>query len=333
MTDDLFYIRRQKKEQRRREKLEKKTQQKNRNSPFSVAPAASAEASSVEASAEAPTARPTVCITTATAIATAHSSGIHAYTHTPENALMAAAKRIERQRKLEEQKKVASTSAEELQKTHLNSDSKNTFRRVNMPLELADSNSGPDIYLPRQQASCRVRWKGEASQEQEYEPLDLLALARVDLVEAARRLEKKRAREAEEQEERKRPRNPIALAKQEILDKDTNPVQSRPIMNDNDRPSDVSSSASIRTTKVENDEEEECKLFPQLEGSIFSLEKLEPFPLPTGSQDADATQHELPAALNRYLKPYQREGISFLYSAVIKGSGVILGDDMGLGKT
>eukprot|EP00978_Attheya_sp_CCMP212_P018077 scaffold49036_cov45-Attheya_sp.AAC.1 len=296
-----------------------------------------------------------------------------------------------------------------------------------MPLEqLADSNSGPDIYLPRQQqasllppARRTVRWKGEASQEQEDEPLDLLALARADLVEAARRLEKKRARETEEREERKRPRNPIALAKQEILDKDTNPpvqLQSRPIMNDYDRPSDVSaSSVSVRTTKVvsaqhdellwsdseeedsptepsekkstkststkrakidiapkpnqtrpakrdskrtttaggwrllladgvtgtvdtythqkkESDEEAECKLFPQLEGSIFSLEKLEPFPLPTGSQDADAKQHELPAALNRYLKPYQREGVSFLYSAVIKGSGVILGDDMGLGE-
>jgi SNF2 family DNA or RNA helicase len=82
--------------------------------------------------------------------------------------------------------------------------------------------------------------------------------------------------------------------------------------------------------KKESDEDAERKLFPQLEGAVFSLDKLEPFPLPTES--IDAKQYTIPAALNRYLKAYQREGISFLYSAVIKGSGAILGDDMGLGE-
>jgi len=41
--------------------------------------------------------------------------------------------------------------------------------------------------------------------------------------------------------------------------------------------------------------------------------------------DSDADQ--VPASINRYLKDYQREGVQFIYSSVIKGKGCILGDD------
>ncbi|GAA5973582.1 hypothetical protein JCM11641_007134 [Rhodosporidiobolus odoratus] len=42
---------------------------------------------------------------------------------------------------------------------------------------------------------------------------------------------------------------------------------------------------------------------------------------------------QIPAPVNRFLRPYQREGAEFLYGQYKKGMGGILGDDMGLGKT
>ncbi|GAA5839010.1 hypothetical protein JCM11251_007852 [Rhodosporidiobolus azoricus] len=42
---------------------------------------------------------------------------------------------------------------------------------------------------------------------------------------------------------------------------------------------------------------------------------------------------QIPAPINKFLRPYQREGAEFLYGQYKKGMGGILGDDMGLGKT
>ncbi|GEM11524.1 RAD26-like SNF2 family DNA-dependent ATPase [Rhodotorula toruloides] len=42
---------------------------------------------------------------------------------------------------------------------------------------------------------------------------------------------------------------------------------------------------------------------------------------------------QVPAPINKFLRPYQREGAEFLYRQFRKGIGGILGDDMGLGKT
>ena len=47
----------------------------------------------------------------------------------------------------------------------------------------------------------------------------------------------------------------------------------------------------------------------------------------------EESNDQVPASINRYLKGYQRTGIQFVYSSVIKGKGCVLGDDMGLGKT
>lgn len=42
---------------------------------------------------------------------------------------------------------------------------------------------------------------------------------------------------------------------------------------------------------------------------------------------------KVPAAINRFLREYQREGIQFFYNSYQKERGALLGDDMGLGKT
>lgn len=48
----------------------------------------------------------------------------------------------------------------------------------------------------------------------------------------------------------------------------------------------------------------------------------------------DAKHHiRVPPSLGQRLRPYQREGVQFLFQRYILGRGVILGDDMGLGKT
>lgn len=41
----------------------------------------------------------------------------------------------------------------------------------------------------------------------------------------------------------------------------------------------------------------------------------------------------VPAPINKFLKPYQRAGVQFMFDLYKKGRGGILGDDMGLGKT
>jgi SNF2 family DNA or RNA helicase len=42
---------------------------------------------------------------------------------------------------------------------------------------------------------------------------------------------------------------------------------------------------------------------------------------------------QVPAAINRFLRDYQREGIQFFFKSYKEGRGGLLGDDMGLGKT
>jgi SNF2 family DNA or RNA helicase len=42
---------------------------------------------------------------------------------------------------------------------------------------------------------------------------------------------------------------------------------------------------------------------------------------------------QVPAAINRFLRSYQRDGVRFLYRSYAQNRGALLGDDMGLGKT
>jgi len=56
--------------------------------------------------------------------------------------------------------------------------------------------------------------------------------------------------------------------------------------------------------------------------------------VPAGALVLDAKHHiRVPPSLGRCLRPYQREGVQFLFQRYVLGRGVILGDDMGLGKT
>ncbi|GAA6062189.1 hypothetical protein JCM10212_001353 [Sporobolomyces blumeae] len=67
--------------------------------------------------------------------------------------------------------------------------------------------------------------------------------------------------------------------------------------------------------------------------------RIGPHPLPFAVLSAEASQppvtatFDIPASINKHLRPYQREGAEFLMRQVAKGMGGILGDDMGLGKT
>lgn len=54
--------------------------------------------------------------------------------------------------------------------------------------------------------------------------------------------------------------------------------------------------------------------------------------VPLNLRRLNGTIDQVPAAINRYLTPYQREGVSFIHGRVVEGKGAILGDDMGLGK-
>jgi SNF2 family DNA or RNA helicase len=75
----------------------------------------------------------------------------------------------------------------------------------------------------------------------------------------------------------------------------------------------------------EFDEDFENTLIPTFENPQFGPFPLEPLKLPSGDNADDV--HEVPASINRYLKPYQQKGITFLYSCiVVLGTGAILGD-------
>lgn len=56
--------------------------------------------------------------------------------------------------------------------------------------------------------------------------------------------------------------------------------------------------------------------------------------IPADALVLDAKHHiRVPPSLSERLRPYQREGVQFLFHRYVLGRGAILGDDMGLGKT
>jgi hypothetical protein len=76
-----------------------------------------------------------------------------------------------------------------------------------------------------------------------------------------------------------------------------------------------------------------------INGGTFYLQKLKArpgFPLAPGQQYAKALVLDeeegiqIPAAINTYLRNYQRDGVKFLWRQYKQGSGGLLGDDMGL---
>eukprot|EP00557_Chaetoceros_sp_GSL56_P004846 CAMPEP_0176493172 /NCGR_PEP_ID=MMETSP0200_2-20121128/9411_1 /TAXON_ID=947934 /ORGANISM="Chaetoceros sp., Strain GSL56" /LENGTH=460 /DNA_ID=CAMNT_0017890825 /DNA_START=54 /DNA_END=1434 /DNA_ORIENTATION=- len=84
---------------------------------------------------------------------------------------------------------------------------------------------------------------------------------------------------------------------------------------------------------IEDSTDLEQKLKPEFDNPKW-IGDLEPFQLTLPTENNENTKlDQVPASINRYLKDYQREGVRFLYAAVSRGLGAILGDDMGLGKT
>ena len=83
----------------------------------------------------------------------------------------------------------------------------------------------------------------------------------------------------------------------------------------------------------------EVQLKPDFEFPKFGPFECQPLPLVADfSATAAGAAHEgeafeVPASISRFLPPYQKEGIKFVYDAIAKHGGAILGDDMGCGKT
>jgi SNF2 family DNA or RNA helicase len=90
--------------------------------------------------------------------------------------------------------------------------------------------------------------------------------------------------------------------------------------------------ANIRRLLTTNNRDTlEKTLHPIMDEPKFGPYALEPLILqgPNSKQ-----RHEVPAALTRYLAPFQQEGIQFLYTCLTSNkTGAVLGDDMGCGKT
>eukprot|EP00041_Stephanoeca_diplocostata_P031168 m.964625 g.964625 ORF g.964625 m.964625 type:complete len:1511 (-) comp23903_c0_seq9:260-4792(-) len=51
------------------------------------------------------------------------------------------------------------------------------------------------------------------------------------------------------------------------------------------------------------------------------------------SEPGDDQHVAVPPRINQFLRPYQRDGVKFMYKRYVQGQGAVLADDMGLGKT
>ncbi|KAF9529073.1 P-loop containing nucleoside triphosphate hydrolase protein [Crepidotus variabilis] len=100
---------------------------------------------------------------------------------------------------------------------------------------------------------------------------------------------------------------------------------------DDDRPQP--SSPPGEDSLTESDSESEIDIWNP------KLRALPGFPLAPGQQHGQALTLDeeqgikIPAAINTYLREYQRDGVRFLWKQYQQGRGGLLGDDMGLGKT
>ncbi|OQR94152.1 DNA repair and recombination protein RAD26 [Achlya hypogyna] len=96
-------------------------------------------------------------------------------------------------------------------------------------------------------------------------------------------------------------------------------------------PSPPGAKAPAQSTIADDDEEDEDNTWPRLpppEG--VSDDPLVLLEVPTGSYTRPI---QVPGRLNRFLQPYQREGVAWMFQAIVDNRGAILGDEMGLGKT
>ena len=73
------------------------------------------------------------------------------------------------------------------------------------------------------------------------------------------------------------------------------------------------------------DEGKTDQLHPIFENPKFPPSELKALVL----GEVNGKQVSVPASLSRYLAPFQKEGVDFMYKVLSGQSGVILGDDMG----
>jgi hypothetical protein len=95
------------------------------------------------------------------------------------------------------------------------------------------------------------------------------------------------------------------------------------------REQDDDSSASDIDSDSDIDCEQDDVLIPSFrDPKMGPPSALEPMELPRAKEQN--TVHVIPASINRYLRGYQQQGVTFMYSCIMRKSGGILGDDMGL---
>lgn len=87
------------------------------------------------------------------------------------------------------------------------------------------------------------------------------------------------------------------------------------------------------TAEAEEEEEDDEVVWPKMDFSHTAVDaqecnvdlRLEP--------RMDGRYHFVSAAVNRWLRGYQRHGVQWMWKRIARGRGCILNDDMGLGKT
>ncbi|KAL1753777.1 P-loop containing nucleoside triphosphate hydrolase protein [Schizophyllum commune] len=96
-----------------------------------------------------------------------------------------------------------------------------------------------------------------------------------------------------------------------------------------------------KTDRQPQNPTEESETEDDTDGECYAINpKLEPrpdipdAPKPIGPHVLDKVKKiYIPNPVNRFLRPYQRDGVQFMYKCYKEGRGGCLGDDMGLGKT
>eukprot|EP00321_Phaeocystis_globosa_P000207 CAMPEP_0118825914 /NCGR_PEP_ID=MMETSP1162-20130426/11609_1 /TAXON_ID=33656 /ORGANISM="Phaeocystis Sp, Strain CCMP2710" /LENGTH=899 /DNA_ID=CAMNT_0006756611 /DNA_START=21 /DNA_END=2716 /DNA_ORIENTATION=- len=89
------------------------------------------------------------------------------------------------------------------------------------------------------------------------------------------------------------------------------------------------------TEAIEQEEDDGILEWPRFDGDGWGPK--EPHPLGPRPDHVEGSIYPaeafIPASVNKHLRPYQREGVEWMWNQYARGRGGLLGDDMGLGKT
>ena len=89
------------------------------------------------------------------------------------------------------------------------------------------------------------------------------------------------------------------------------------------------------TEAIEQEEDDGILEWPRFDGDGWAPK--EPHPLGPRPHHFEGSIYPaeafIPASVNKHLRPYQREGVEWMWNQYSRGRGGLLGDDMGLGKT